>query len=151
MRSYHPAKFAKIWISLLIFKFSQILLGNKNATYLCSKIISTLLDSFFLKVEEKWKLLAYKKYPRILWDFYRNGRQLGLFIQISCSFSAYNIMNLEIIYIDMIFVISIFFTNFCTYYTNSTTTSFYSYTQEVYIHLYNFEWNISVRLEKPFP
>ena len=24
------------------FKFSQILLGNKNATYLCSKIISTL-------------------------------------------------------------------------------------------------------------
>jgi hypothetical protein len=25
------------------FKFSQILLGDKNATYLCSKIISTLL------------------------------------------------------------------------------------------------------------
>ena len=51
----------------------------------------------------------------------------------------------------MIFVFSIFFTNFCTYYTNSATTSFYLYTQEVYIHLYNFEWNIAVRSEKPFP
>ena len=30
-------------VSLLKFKFSQILLGDKNATYLCSKIISTLL------------------------------------------------------------------------------------------------------------
>ena len=28
------------------FKFSQILLGDKNATYLCSKIISTLLKRF---------------------------------------------------------------------------------------------------------
>ena len=28
---------------LLKFKFSQILLGDKNATYLCSKAISTLL------------------------------------------------------------------------------------------------------------
>ena len=46
MRSYHPAKFAKIWIFLLHpekFKFSQFLLGDKNATYLCSKIISTLI------------------------------------------------------------------------------------------------------------
>ena len=40
-------KFAKIWISLLKFKFSQILLGDKNATYLCSKIISTLKQTFF--------------------------------------------------------------------------------------------------------
>ena len=42
MRSYHTAKFTKIWISLLKFKFLQILLGDKNATYLCSKINSTL-------------------------------------------------------------------------------------------------------------
>ena len=35
--------FAKIWISQLKFKFSQILLVDKNATYLCSKIISTLV------------------------------------------------------------------------------------------------------------
>jgi hypothetical protein len=40
--SYHPAKFAKIWISVEKFKFSQILLGDKNATSLCSKNISTL-------------------------------------------------------------------------------------------------------------
>ena len=33
---------AKILISLLKFKFSQILLSDKNATYLCSKNISTL-------------------------------------------------------------------------------------------------------------
>ena len=33
MRSYHPAK----------FKFSPIMLGDKNATYLCSKIITTLV------------------------------------------------------------------------------------------------------------
>ena len=39
----HPAKFLKIWISPLKFKFLQILLGDKNTTYLCSKIISTLL------------------------------------------------------------------------------------------------------------
>ena len=42
LRSYHPAKFAKIWISVEKFKFSQILLGDKNATSLCSKNISTL-------------------------------------------------------------------------------------------------------------
>ena len=30
---------------MLKFKFLQILLGDKNATYLCSKTISTLKDS----------------------------------------------------------------------------------------------------------
>ena len=34
--SYHPAKFAKIWI----------LLSDKNATSLCSKIISTFIVNF---------------------------------------------------------------------------------------------------------
>ena len=34
--------FAKIWISLLKFKFLKVLLGDKKETYLCSKIISTL-------------------------------------------------------------------------------------------------------------
>ena len=53
MRSYHPAKFAKIWISLLKFKFSQILLGDKNATYLCSKIIFTLLSRYLTTVTTK--------------------------------------------------------------------------------------------------
>ena len=33
-------------ISLLKFKFSQILLGDKNATSLCSKIISTLYEVY---------------------------------------------------------------------------------------------------------
>jgi hypothetical protein len=42
LRAYHPAKFAKILISVEKFKFSQILLGDKNATSLCSKNISTL-------------------------------------------------------------------------------------------------------------
>jgi hypothetical protein len=42
LRSYHPTKFAKILISVEKFKFSQILLGDKNATSLCSKNISTL-------------------------------------------------------------------------------------------------------------
>ena len=59
MHSYHPAKFAKI------------LLGDKNATYLCSNIISTLSilggtaltalilhemsDSFDKEVHENWE------------------------------------------------------------------------------------------------
>ena len=30
------------------FKFSQILLGDKNATYLCSKVMSTLTTVFVL-------------------------------------------------------------------------------------------------------
>ena len=50
MRSYHPAKFLKIWIFSTVhnekFKFSQILLGDNNATYLCSRIIPTLPTSF---------------------------------------------------------------------------------------------------------
>ena len=40
-------------VHLLKFRFSQILLGDKNATYLCSKIISTLYKSF-----QKSKLLS---------------------------------------------------------------------------------------------
>ena len=32
-------------VHLKKFKFLQILLGDKNATYLCSKIISTLLPA----------------------------------------------------------------------------------------------------------
>ena len=44
MRSYHLAKFAKILISIEKFKFLQILLGDKNATSLCSKNISTLTE-----------------------------------------------------------------------------------------------------------
>ena len=42
MRSCHPAKFAKIWISVEKFKFSQILAGDKNATSPCFKSISAL-------------------------------------------------------------------------------------------------------------
>ena len=50
MRSYHPAKFVKIWIFKVPqyiekFKFSQILLGDKNATSLWSKNISNLLKA----------------------------------------------------------------------------------------------------------
>ena len=51
LRSYHPAKFAKIWIFLLCtfkFKFSQILLGDKNATSFCSKNISTLFKKLYI-------------------------------------------------------------------------------------------------------
>ena len=59
MRSYHPAKFAKIWISVEKFKFSQILLGDKNATSLCSKNISTLCK---WNAKLKSELSNYKKY-----------------------------------------------------------------------------------------
>ena len=38
----------KIWISLLKFKFSQILQDDKDATSLCSKIISTLFSDALL-------------------------------------------------------------------------------------------------------
>ena len=47
LQLYHPAKFAKIWISVEKLKFSQILLGDRNATSLCSKHISTLLLYLF--------------------------------------------------------------------------------------------------------
>ena len=60
LRSYHPVKFAKIWISLLKFKFSQIFLGDKNATYLCSKIISTfVLNKPILTYEAKPRVISY--------------------------------------------------------------------------------------------
>ena len=41
---YRPTKFSKIRISVEKFKFSRILLGDKNATSLCSKNISTLVQ-----------------------------------------------------------------------------------------------------------
>ena len=57
MRSYHPAKFAKIWISVEKFKFSKILLGDKIATYLCSKIIYTLImNSLSLMISQLWSM-----------------------------------------------------------------------------------------------
>ena len=43
-----PAKFSKTWISVEKFKFSQILLGDKNTPYLCSKISSTLYIRLFI-------------------------------------------------------------------------------------------------------
>ena len=43
------------WNSMLKIEFSQILLGDKNATYLCSKIISTLHTLYNMK---KWFKIA---------------------------------------------------------------------------------------------
>ena len=47
MKRTKPAKFVKILISLLKFKFLQILLGDKNATSICSKTVSALIEILY--------------------------------------------------------------------------------------------------------
>ena len=69
LRSYHPAKFSKIWICLLKFKFSQILLGDKNATYLFSKIISTLLSDSRSKELKAFSVLFQQDWWKKAFEF----------------------------------------------------------------------------------
>ena len=75
LRSCHPAKFAKIF--LLKFKFSQILLGEKNATSLCSKIISTLIEPHLVL-----KHISYLSTPKNLFFKISNARYYSQFCGI---------------------------------------------------------------------
>ena len=88
LRSYHPAKFAKIWISLLKFKCSQILLGDKNETSLCSKIISTLAVWFgLLNIIFLWERKYTKNNNKIVYFFFCQKTNLQLFEKKINSFS----------------------------------------------------------------